>query len=43
MPDPDRVNVRTAVARIPEAERPEIRWYTEQIAPAGRRPRSTST
>jgi len=28
LPDPGRVNVRTAVARIPEAERPEIRWYT---------------
>jgi len=28
LPDPGRVNVRTAVARIPEADRPEIRWYT---------------
>ena len=28
MPDPERVNVRAAVARIPAAERPEIRWYT---------------
>ena len=28
MPNADKVNVRTAVAQIPEAQRPEMRWYT---------------
>jgi NADPH-dependent ferric siderophore reductase len=28
MPRADRVNVRTAVAQVPEAKRPEMRWYT---------------
>lgn len=28
LPSADRVNVRTAVAQVPEAQRPEMRWYT---------------
>lgn len=28
MPDSDRVNVRNAVARLPEDTRPYLRWYT---------------
>lgn len=28
MPSTDRINVRSAVARIPEPERPVMRWYT---------------
>lgn len=28
LPAADRVNVRTAVAQVPEAQRPEMRWYT---------------
>ncbi len=28
MPNADRVNVRTTVAQIPEAQRPQMRWYT---------------
>ena len=28
MPNADKVNVRTAVAQIPEPQRPEMRWYT---------------
>jgi NADPH-dependent ferric siderophore reductase len=28
MPDPERVNTRQAVQRVPEHERPELRWYT---------------
>jgi len=28
LPNADKVNVRTAVARIPEPQRPEMRWYT---------------
>ncbi|MGW4116261.1 siderophore-interacting protein [Actinosynnema sp. NPDC004786] len=28
MPDEDRVNVRTAIRALPEADRPDLRWYT---------------
>ncbi|MFC5288332.1 siderophore-interacting protein [Actinokineospora guangxiensis] len=28
MPDPERYNTRQAVHRVPEHERPELRWYT---------------
>ena len=28
LPDAGRINVRTGVAQIPEAQRPEMRWYT---------------
>jgi NADPH-dependent ferric siderophore reductase len=28
LPDPAQVNVRAEVARMPEAERPDLRWYT---------------
>jgi len=35
MPDSDRVNVRNAVARLPEVSRPLFRWYTiRAIRPA---------
>ncbi|MHA6523881.1 siderophore-interacting protein [Tessaracoccus sp. G1721] len=28
LPDPDRVNIRAAVADLPEEDRPVLRWYT---------------